>query len=130
MVTTERRLIGNEGEKQAAKYLEKLGYSILERNYLRKWGEIDLIAKKKAVLYFIEVKTVTTNYHVNGVGWYRAEDNVHTWKIQRLKRAIQSYLAEKRISIETEWEFSVITVVLKRKSRELYKIEHLENLII
>jgi len=130
MAKTIKRIIGDEGENQASKYLQKLGYQVIERNYLRKWGEIDIIAKKHNVLYFVEVKTITASYYINGSDWYRPEDNVHTWKIRRLKRAIQTYLAENKISIETEWEFSVITVVLKRKSRELYKLEHLENLII
>ena len=125
-----KRIVGDEGENQACKYLQKQGYRILERNYLRKWGEIDIIAHKKDVLYFVEVKTITANYHINGTDWYRPEDNIHTWKIRRLKRAIQTYLAENNLSIEKEWEFSAITVVLKRKSRELYKLEHLENLII
>jgi len=130
MTKTERRVAGDEGEEQASKYLQKQGYSIVERNYLRKWGEIDIIAQKNSVLYFVEVKTVVANYYIHGPDWYRPEDNIHTCKIKRLKRAIQTYLAENNLSIETEWEFSAITVVLKRKSRELYKIEHLENLII
>ena len=130
MAKTLKRTIGDEGENQASKHLQKLGYQIIERNYLRKWGEIDIIAKKYGVLYFVEVKTITTNYYINGVDWYKPEDNIHTWKIRRLKRAVQTYLAENTLSIETEWEFSVITVILKRKSGELYKLEHLENLII
>jgi putative endonuclease len=127
---TLNRAVGDEGEEHAVKYLEKQGYRIVQRNYLRKWGELDIIAKRKGVLYFVEVKSVTSNFYISGPDWYRPEDNMHRLKAQRLKRAVQSYLAENGLSIETDWEFSLITVVMKRKSRELYKIEHLENLII
>jgi putative endonuclease len=130
MSKTQKRIVGDLGEDEAVKYLKKQGFTIIERNYLRKWGEIDIIAKKKGILYFVEVKTITSNFYVQGIDWYKAEDNIHRRKIQRLKRAMQSYLAEQGTSIEADWEFSVITVVLRRKTRELYKLEHLENLII
>lgn len=130
MIKTEKRTIGDRGEDLAVAHLEKMYFKILERNYLRKWGEIDIIAQKKGVLYFVEVKTVSSSYRINQGEWHRPEDNVHKKKIARLKKAVQSYLFEKDVSIETEWEFSVMTVILKRKTWELYKIEHLENLII
>ena len=130
MTLTVKRIVGNIGEDHAVEHLIKSGFQILERNYLRKWGEIDIVALKKDVLYFVEVKTVSSNYYINHDNWYRPEDKVHKRKTARLKRAVQSYLFEKDISMEREWEFSVITVVLKRKTKELYKLEHLENLII
>ncbi len=122
--------MGDLGEDIATKYLTDKRYVVLQRNYLRKWGELDIVAKYKGILYFIEVKTMAINYFINRGEWHRPEDNLHRMKMTRIKRAIQSYLAENRLSIETEWEFSAITVIIKRKTGELYKIEHLENLII
>ena len=122
--------MGDKGEDEWVKYLENLGFEIVKRNYLRKWGELDIIARKQSVLYFVEVKTVSSTFFVQGSDWYRPEDNIHKAKTNRIKRAIQSFLAEQHLSIECEWEFSVITVILRRKTHELYKIEHLENLII
>ena len=130
MAKTSKREIGDEGEAEAVKYLENKGYKILKRNYLKKWGEIDIIAQRKGVLYFVEVKTHTSNFFINSSDWYRPEDNVHRRKTERIKRAIQSYLIEQETTPDSDWEFSVITVILKRKTRELYKLEHLENLII
>lgn len=131
MSKTERRLIVDVGEDYAVFHLQKQGFVIIERNYLRKWGEIDIIAEKGSVLYFIEVKTRVAAFYINSAGnYYRPEDNIHRRKIRRLKRAIQTYLIETKRSIEDEWEFSAITVILKRKTHELYKLEHLENLII
>ena len=52
-----KRDFGNTGENLATEYLEKQGYTILERNFYCKQGEIDIIAKIKKTLVFIEVKT-------------------------------------------------------------------------
>jgi len=130
MTKTSNQLIGQIGEDYAVKHLISKDYKIVERNYLRKWGEIDIIALKNDVLYFVEVKTRSMNFYINGTDWHRPEDNLHRYKLMRVKRAIQSYLLESHLSIESEWEFSAIAVIVKRKTRELYKIEHLENLII
>lgn len=56
-VLTPRRSLGNLGENYAARLMKKKGYRILERNYVGKWGEIDIIAEKKNLIAFIEVKT-------------------------------------------------------------------------
>ena len=51
------KIIGNEGEEIALKYLEKLGFKLLERNFRGKnRGEIDLVMTKGVVIVFIEVK--------------------------------------------------------------------------
>jgi putative endonuclease len=56
-VLTPRRRLGNLGEAYASKFLRKKGYRILARNYVGKHGEIDIVAKKKNILAFVEVKT-------------------------------------------------------------------------
>ena len=53
---TAKRRLGDIGENLACVFLEKRGFEILERNYLRKWGEIDIVTKKDGVIRFIEVK--------------------------------------------------------------------------
>ncbi len=47
---------GHKAEEVAAKYLEQLGYKIIERNYRTRMCEIDIVAKRRDVIYFIEVK--------------------------------------------------------------------------
>lgn len=130
MTKTSCQEIGSIGEDLATEYLEKGGFEIVERNYLRKWGEIDIIARKSSVLYFVEVKTRAVDLATRSREWYRPEENLHGLKLDRIKRTIQSFLFESRASIESSWEFSVITVILNSKSRGLHRLEHLENLII
>jgi putative endonuclease len=52
---------GDEGERAAAKFLERRGYRILAYNYRTRLGEIDLIAEDKGTLVFIEVKVRATD---------------------------------------------------------------------
>lgn len=54
-----RTLLGKAGEERVAQYLEKHGFSILEKNYAQRTGEIDLIACKGELLVFVEVKMRT-----------------------------------------------------------------------
>ena len=60
-IKTRNREIGDIGEKLAKKYLKKQGYKILETNYVAYNSEIDIIAKNRTTLAFVEVKTRTQN---------------------------------------------------------------------
>ena len=120
---------GQKGEEISCRFLESKGFTIVVQNYQKKWGEIDIIAKKKGVLYFVEVKTRTANFYINGIDWYRPEDNVHNWKLRRLGNTIQVYLEEKGYGQEGEWQFDVVTVLLDVKNK-LAKIRHIEDIIL
>jgi len=126
---TPKRQVGDIGEEVACKYLENKGFSVVERNYLRKWGEIDIIAQKSAGgakrLYFIEVKTVTRE---PGAG-YRPEENVHPAKLARFHRAIQTYLIDHKVPEEVEWQVDVACVYLDMATRKA-RVEVLENIIL
>ncbi|MBR2930359.1 MAG: YraN family protein [Clostridia bacterium] len=60
-INTEKRKLGSLGEDEAARYLKKKGYKILERNYAPFDSEIDIIAKDRVETVFIEVKTRSTD---------------------------------------------------------------------
>lgn len=131
-ITTKRK-IGNLGEDLACKFLTKRGLEILERNYLKKCGEIDIIAKNKEKLHFIEVKSVSCE--INPIvspettnNEYRPEDNVHPWKLERLSKTIQLYLIEREVSDETDWQLDIITVYIDKNNLKA-KIGLIENVI-
>ena len=129
---TTKRIMGDLGEDIACKFLEKKEFHIIERNYLKKWGEIDIIVKKEDKLHFIEVKSVSCEISPNishETDKYRPEDNMHPWKLQRLSRTIETYLAENSVSRETEWQFDVISVYIDKK-RLISRVFILENVIL
>ncbi|PIP58022.1 MAG: YraN family protein, partial [Candidatus Vogelbacteria bacterium CG22_combo_CG10-13_8_21_14_all_37_9] len=53
MSKTEKQLIGEKGESEAVKWLRQKGFSVLERNYWTKWGELDIVTKKGAEIVFV-----------------------------------------------------------------------------
>ena len=121
---TEKRRLGDLGESIACDFLQKRGFEVIEKNYLRKWGEIDIVAKKAGVIRFIEVKSVT---HGTYSGGYRAEDNMHPWKLKRLARAMQTYLLEKKL--DTDWQLDLVTVQIDQVNRKA-RVEIIENIVI
>ena len=52
-----RQQVGRQGERRAERFLRSLGYAIVERNYRTSRGEIDLVAKDRDTLVFVEVRT-------------------------------------------------------------------------
>lgn len=127
--------IGILGEDLAEVFLMKQGFKILDRNYLRKWGEIDIVAKKGKSLRFVEVKAVSCEIHTNNVSRetlfneFRPEENVHEHKLKRLSRVIQTYLIEKHVSPETPYQIDVVAVWVDVKTKKA-RVEFLENVIL
>ena len=123
--------VGKIGEETACKFLMKHGYQIILRNYWKKWGEIDIIAKKSNILHFVEVKTVSYKNLENVIyetDKHRPEENVHPWKLKKLSRVIQTYLLEKDI-IDIDWQFNVAAVYLDMANKKA-KVKLLENIIL
>ena len=128
---TEKRRLGDIGENIACDFLKGKDFEIIERNYLRKWGEIDIIARKNNIIHFIEVKSVsrvTLDEPVtHGTTDYRPEDNMHQWKLRRLARTMQTYLLDKKL--DCDWQLDLVTVKIDQQNRKA-RVEIIENLII
>ncbi len=125
--------IGAKGEEVAAKYLEKKGFLVVNRNYRKKWGELDIVAEKEGIVHFVEVKTVSRPSYggrfEQEVNNYRPEDNMHPQKLKRLSRAIQTYILEKYRQSDPEWQFDLLCVFLDMEKR-VAKVRVLENLVL
>lgn len=100
---SDRKRIGSEGEARAAKFLEKQGYRILERNYRAPYGEIDLIALDKGELVFVEVKTRTSD------AFGAPELAVNPRKQERMVKAALGYLAYKNLH-QMPCRFDVVAI--------------------
>src|SRR5437879_2544311 len=83
-------ILGQQGEALARDFLLKNGYRILERNFRNRLGEIDVIAREKGYVCFIEIKT----RHVLQCG--SPFEAVSVFKQRQIIRVAQSYLKLKR----------------------------------
>lgn len=92
MSATNRRRQGKIGEDLAAKYLERNGLRIIERNYRFERGEIDLIAEEGEELVFVEVKTRRSN------AFGAPEDAVTEEKQEQVRAVADGYLFERDIN--------------------------------
>jgi putative endonuclease len=112
--------IGQLGEDIICVYLSNRGFRIVLRNYRKKWGEIDIIAEKKDVLHFVEVKAgeKTSPFKKDGEEDYRPEDHINFNKKERLKRVIQTYLLENDIGQKREWTVDVAVVLIDTKNKK------------
>ncbi|MBC7836370.1 YraN family protein [Acetobacteraceae bacterium] len=137
MTPSPKRKIGDTGEEIACKFLQKKGYKIVERNYWKPWGEIDIVAQKPKSLVFVEVKSVSREIEVKGGSReitlregneeMRPEENMHPEKLKRLHRAIQTYLLERKISEDRMWQIDLVCVFLDFSTKKA-KVELLENI--
>lgn len=124
-----KNLVGQKGEDLAVEFLRKNGYLIKERNFKRKWGELDIIAfdKKTKEWVFVEVKAVSVKEKRQPFVF--PEEKLTESKLKKLKKIILSYLSLKGIE-ESKWRFDLIAVEYKREGEEPeirhYKGEFLE----
>ena len=126
---SEKRQFGDTGEEFAVNFLKAKGYKILDRNWLIKGGEIDIVAAKTSGLFnqkieeiiFVEVKSA------RGGNTALAAQNVHYFKQRRLIKTAQMYLAANKC-LNLPWRIDVLLVDYDSFSRTA-KIEHLENAV-
>ena len=104
------------GEDIACQFLSRKGYKILERNYRRKWGEIDVIGEKAGVVRFIEVKAVSGD----GGDFSREMDRlpeelVHQTKLQKIARTAVLYMEEQKDN--REYQIDVVGIIMNKTTR-------------
>lgn len=123
MKQNDSKSVGRIGEDLACSFLKSKGFVILDRNYRERWGELDIVAKKDKVLHFVEVKTISTK------GDYMPEDNVRMWKKERTGRIIRTYMLDKHISDETDFEIDVIAIKLDFGQKKA-RIKLINNILL
>lgn len=107
---------GKKGEQLACDLLIKRGYKIVARNYRFDKAEIDIIARKEAILAIIEVKSRST------IDYGNPQDFITKKKIQLLVKAANHYVIENELNVEVRFD---IVSVIKKKNQ--YSIDLIEN---
>lgn len=127
--TSKTQQIGEIGENLACKKLLKLGFHILERNYTKQGGEIDIVAKKGKKIHFIEVKSVSRE-NLDFVSpetslGYRPEENMHPGKIRRFVKTVEYYIMEKNIpeNIEYQVDLALAYIDITRRAGKVVLME-------
>ncbi|MEI8130357.1 MAG: YraN family protein [bacterium] len=127
--TSKSQRTGEFGEQIAVRYLQRKGFVVIERNYTRPCGEIDIIAQFGGIRHFVEVKAMTgaLSSVQSREGIYRPEDGMHFEKVRRLRRTVASYLSEGHW--KGEWQFDLVTIWLNPTTRQA-QVKHLDNIIL
>ena len=117
--------VGKLGEKIGAKYLRKNRYRILETNSHHSHNEIDIIAKNRAYIVFVEVKTRSTDQDMI-LPFGSPASAVDKGKQMRLISAARDYLRHS-MYYDLQPRFDVIEVFLDKETAKPLKINHIEN---
>lgn len=112
--------VGDKGEKVATLYLRLKGYKILERNYRRAHGEVDIIARRRKTIVFAEVKTRTT-----GVCGTPADSVIYA-KQKRLISAAKCY-ALNADGMDMRFDIIEVFANIHGKRIKIKKINHIKD---
>lgn len=108
---------GAIGEDIACTFLVRKGFKILEKNYRKPWGEIDVIAEKNGIMHFVEVKAVSRILSPNDSREmdYRPEEMATRSKLHKVARTATIYMESKRDS--REFQVDVLGVLMDQEKR-------------
>ena len=115
--------LGFLAENIAARHLESGGYEVIDKNYRKPWGEIDIIAKKNGVVVFVEVKANSQEFG----GDFNPEVRVDWKKIQKIKKTAMLYLEHELRDTDLEWQIDIISVTFDAANKKA-KIKHFKNI--
>lgn len=117
-----RTEFGYFAQDLANEWLQNRGYLVIDQNFRRPWGEIDIICQKDNVVVFIEVKA-----NKKELSGFEPELRVSRDKIARIIRTARTYLAYKKFPEDQEWRIDVISITIV-KEQGIAKIRHFKNI--
>lgn len=108
---------GAIGEGIACTFLMRKGFNIIEKNYRKPWGEIDVIAEKDGIMHFVEVKAVSRSLDPDGSREidYRPEEMATRAKLHKVVRTATLYMEYKRD--DREFQVDVLGVLMDKEKR-------------
>ncbi len=113
----DKRKLGQKGEKAAVRYLKKNKYKILETNYRTKLGEIDIIARNREYIIFVEVKTRTDGQMLE------PRFSVDYKKRRRILRTASCYMNQFKSNLQPRFDIAEVIV----NERGEISINYLDN---
>ncbi len=146
-MATYRSELGKLGEDKACEYLVDKGFKIIERNYGKPWGELDIIAlSPDKILVFLEVKTMSADFKTGagsktpelarGFGGLEPEHQMTNAKIKKFKRTASLYAGShpKLVKDDKGWRLDLIAIVVSEtepltKNRKNFVIKYYENIV-
>lgn len=114
-----RKVLGNQGEEIASKFLQEKGYKILQRNFHSRFGEIDIIAQEGNTLVFVEVKTRW------GQSFGLPEESITPWKIRSIIKTGQYF---KLLHPNLSDSLRIDAVVIEMEGEKIIRREIIKNL--
>ncbi|MFW0871395.1 MAG: YraN family protein [Patescibacteria group bacterium] len=109
--------VGDHGERIACRYLQEKGYRICDTNASNRYGEIDIIALRKGMYHFVEVKTLSGKYYPHKAEHYHPLDHLNKQKKRALNNAIWEYRREYGL-LDTDCTFSAIALWLDESTKQ------------
>ena len=112
--------IGNLGEEISLNYLKNKGFKLINRNWAKlPLGEIDIIAEKNKIIYFVEVKTTATDSEEFPL------EHLDSRKLKKFQRIVNHYLIENNL-IDSDYKLSAIICILDTETKKA-KINFIED---
>ncbi len=117
------------GESIACRFLVNKGFFIVDRNFQRPYGELDIVCKKDNTIHFFEVKSVTTQTPLRFFDAHAPEENVDRWKVQHIRRMIEVYMAYTNRGVDVQFQFHIMCVYMNMENRKA-RVKWLKNVIL
>ena len=125
--TSKTQKTGELGENICTAYLKKAGFKMIERNYTKNFGEIDIIAKKNTRFHFIEVKSIKADIVTRET--YNPVENFTKEKHRKFYKTVMAYLAENHVSRETKWQIDLYCIYIDTITNN-HKLSKIKNIVM
>jgi putative endonuclease len=116
---SEHTQFGFQAESAVCRHLEQLGYRILDRNWRRPWGELDIVARLNGVIHFVEVKASSAR-----IAGFDPVVRADPEKMRKVLRTARTWLAYNRIDDDTEWQLDVASVIMRPAGTQIELLRH------
>ena len=117
--------MGEIGEDAVVKYIKKKrGWKILARNFSKPWGELDIVARDKNIIIFIEVKALS----ISSARYFKPEEHFDARKREKTIRIAHSYLLQNGYPEETVYRIDLAALEVDME-RRIARMRYYKNAI-